>query len=38
LLHEQRGQPVAVPHWDTVLAERSVQPGERMPRVRLGAG
>ena len=38
LLHEPRGNAQAIPRWDTVLAERSAQPGERMPRVRLGAG
>ncbi len=38
LIHEQRGNNGSVPPWDTVLAERSQQPGERMPRVRLGAG
>lgn len=38
LIHENRGDTQPVPRWDTVLADRSVQPGERMPRVRLGAG
>jgi len=38
LLHEQREGAYAIPRWDTVLAERSSQPGERMPRVRLGSG
>ena len=38
LLHEQRDGAYAIPRWDTVLAERSSQPGERMPRVRLGSG
>jgi radical SAM superfamily enzyme YgiQ (UPF0313 family) len=38
LLYEGRGNAHAVPLWNTILAERSLQPGERMPRVRLGAG
>lgn len=38
LLHEDRGTAHSIPHWNTVLAERSLQPGNRMPRARLGAG
>ena len=38
LLHDRRGSTHSVPRWDAVLADRSLQPGERMPRVRLGAG
>ena len=38
LMHEQRGGTHTIPRWDKVLAERSLQPGERMPRVRLGSG
>jgi len=38
LVHEQRGSRQRIPRWDTVLADRSLQPGERMPRVRLGSG
>jgi anaerobic magnesium-protoporphyrin IX monomethyl ester cyclase len=38
LLHEGRSAPPSAPRWDTVLADRSMQPGERTPRVRLGAG